>query len=263
MQTFFLTIPRLVMILTKPLSGERFLLVFKLIFLVLMTKLFHKTVSVKLVANKSPYDFNMTLHTYEDFCVIKELFVDREYEWFPTEFKTIIDLGAHIGDTALYYHAHFPEATIVAIEPGSDNFQRLVKNTEGIDNIKTVQTIVGESDGRAELHIMPGSLGNTTKADAKELSTEVVRQVTLRTLLSENGITKADLIKFDIEGSEFAVFEDIRPEAYANAYIGEIHEGEGNETLETFVSYFTPAFTIETRPTGRKGRHLFMATIKK
>src|SRR5436309_569985 len=47
-----------------------------------------------------------------------QIFIDKQYE-YPIEFipNTIIDCGANIGLTSVYYANKYPQATIIAVEP--------------------------------------------------------------------------------------------------------------------------------------------------
>jgi FkbM family methyltransferase len=45
----------------------------------------------------------------------------------------IIDAGANIGASAVYFASKIPTARIVAIEPAADNFELLKRNTAGLD----------------------------------------------------------------------------------------------------------------------------------
>src|ERR1700761_5069168 len=47
----------------------------------------------------------------------------------------IIDAGANIGAASLYFAATFPRARIIAIEPVRENYDMLVRNTQGLDVI--------------------------------------------------------------------------------------------------------------------------------
>lgn len=159
-----------------------------------------------------------------DIAVLREVFVDKEYDWCPVENpKVIIDLGAHFGDTTLYYAACFPEAKIIAVEPSPENFARLVQHTKNNPNIIPVQVAVGATDGEITLHLMPSSLGHSVIDRKGSGEAVVVPQLSLKTLFNKYDIKKADLIKFDIEGAEFDLFKSINPKEYAMAYIGEVH----------------------------------------
>lgn len=175
-----------------------------------------------------------------DIAVLREVFVDKEYEWCPTsDLKVIIDLGAHFGDTTLYYAARFPEAKIVAVEPSPENFARLVQHTKHNPNIIPVQAAIGPEDGEITLHLMPSSLGHSI-VDRKGSGEEVVvQQLSLQSLFQKNNITKADLIKFDIEGAEFDLFKSFNPKEYSNSYIGEVHYDLTSDTNINFDDFFS------------------------
>ena len=79
-----------------------------------------KDFTVKVSFNSQPITFY--LRHVMDLAVLREIFIEKEYDWFPIENpKVIIDLGAHFGDTSLYYHSRFPDAKIIAVEPSPEN----------------------------------------------------------------------------------------------------------------------------------------------
>ena len=167
------------------------------------------------------------LHQPMDLAGFRETFVDLEYKWSPSDNfypKIIVDLGAHIGDTALYYHYHYPEAQIIAVEPSPENFKRLVENTKNTPLIYPVQAAIGPENKLIKLNLLDSSLGHSV-IQRKESSKSVeVEQIDIQTLFSRYKIQKADLIKFDIEGAEFALFESIgQIDSIADNYIGELH----------------------------------------
>ena len=115
--------------------------------------------------------------------------------------RLIIDLGANIGLSAIYFTAIFPEARIICVEPGEDNYRMLVKNLDiqiKTQQIETVKAAVSLTNGRVsfedgKMHyngkVIDGILNNT---DA----------ISLPTLLDNYKIDKVGLMKIDIEGSE-------------------------------------------------------------
>ena len=168
--------------------------------------------------------FKIFLRTNADIAVLREIFLDQEYAWCPVENpKIIIDLGAHFGDTAIYYACRFPTATIYALEPSPENYERLVKHTTDFKNIVPIQAAVGSSDKMVDFNLMGSSLGHSVTKRANTLDTIAVRQISLPTLYKTYGIKSADLIKFDIEGGEFDLLSHIEVKDFTTACIGEIH----------------------------------------
>ncbi len=188
------------------------------------------------------------LRSLMDVGVLLEVFVDKEYSWCPVSNpQVIIDLGAHFGDTVLYYHALFPTAKIIAVEPSAENYERLVKHVGHIHNVTLVHAAIGQVDGEVVLHLMSNSLGHSTSNRAGSDSMITVPQLSLASLLQLNDIIKADLIKFDIEGAEFSLFNQSQPEIFANAYIGEVHNDLNDKKLPPVENWFTE-FKLSSQP---------------
>jgi FkbM family methyltransferase len=168
--------------------------------------------------------FSIFIESIVDLAALKEVFLMEEYKWSPIDDpKVIVDLGAHFGDTSLYYHLKFPKARIFAIEPAPNTFKRLLKNIEGIPEITPVQAGIAKKKGVAKLNIVPSSLGNSFKDRAETKESIEVPVHSLRSLFEDLNIPKADIIKFDIEGSEQDLFSEGTPEQFSRAYIGELH----------------------------------------
>jgi FkbM family methyltransferase len=59
----------------------------------------------------------------------------------------ILDLGANIGLTSLYFTKNWPRARILAVEPQEDNFRILLRNVNGHANIQPLKAAVAGEDG--------------------------------------------------------------------------------------------------------------------
>jgi len=53
----------------------------------------------------------------------------------PTEPKTIVDIGANIGLTSVYFANRWPKTRIIAIEPEPSNYALLLKNAQSYPQI--------------------------------------------------------------------------------------------------------------------------------
>lgn len=258
MTTLFKTIPTLAALLSGGVLSIRLILTLQFWFFYITRKFFSITHDYKIIIRFNKKTIPLFLKYPMDVAVLREIFIDKEYEWCPTEDpQVIIDLGAHFGDTALYYHARFPNARIIAVEPSPENFARLVKNTSGISNIVPVQAAVGGHDGEVMLNLVSSSLGHSIMERSSTASSVSVKMMSLETLFQTHSITKADLIKFDIEGAEFDLFAHAKPVQFANAYIGELHFDLSDVDQATFESFFTGLRTTYTSI--RTQRFLFTA----
>lgn len=167
-----------------------------------------------------------------DIGTYKQIFLSQEYK-FETNSppSLIIDAGANIGLTSIYFTNKYPNAKIIAIEPENENFKILQKNTCGYSNIQTIHAALWHQNGEIEL-FDPG-LGNwgfMTSANKKSNTQEGVirhkiRAITINKLISDQNIEKVDILKIDIEGAEKEVFSDTS--AWINkvdSMIVELHE---------------------------------------
>lgn len=116
----------------------------------------------------------------------------------------VFDLGAHLGSFSRL--ALYLEANVVAVEPNEDNFKLLERNIELGKPLKSKIELVNAAVGvegtanlmvvkeRNELHkIVPSATEQTVE----------VRSVSLDYLIQHYG--PVDLLKLDIEGSEYGV----------------------------------------------------------
>src|SRR5687768_1377938 len=84
-----------------------------------------------------------------DILVFKKIFIVREYNFkFKKEINTIIDAGANIGLSAIFFANRFPAAKIIAIEPERSNYDLLLENIKEYPNISPVLAGINNADGR-------------------------------------------------------------------------------------------------------------------
>lgn len=184
-------------------------------------------------------NFRLPLETPIDIAVLTEIFVLKEYEWKPNlSVRTILDLGAHWGDSALYYALNYPESKVYAVEPTPHAFSRLKKNAEIVSNIFPIQGALGNTTGSIKLYVSESSLGNSLTRRSITDKEILVETFSLKDLCMLAGVDKFDLIKFDIEGAERVLFLDKENLNLASAFIGEIHYDLMNLTSNDVKLYF-------------------------
>jgi FkbM family methyltransferase len=116
----------------------------------------------------------------------------------------IVDCGANIGVSVLWFSARYPEAHIIAVEPAPDNFAFLRKNTTGLD-VDLTQAGIGAADGTAWLsNPTEGEMGYITTGSVG-VEIDIVSLDTLLSSPSAAGYVPF-LLKVDIEGAEKSLF---------------------------------------------------------
>jgi len=142
-----------------------------------------------------------------DVACIEQIFLNDEYALpFALEPKTIVDAGANIGVSVLYFNKQYPAATIIAIEPDVSNFELLTRNCSGLANVicinaalwpqEGVLSIVNPAAEKWALSVEPIAVGGS----------QDVKAITVPSLLKQFQIDKVDIFKLDIEGAEKELF---------------------------------------------------------
>ena len=140
---------------------------------------------------------------------INELFFDEIYRFRARcPDPKIIDCGANVGLSVIYFKHLYPAARITAFEPDPRIFGVLEDNLRrfGFEHVTLHREAVWKEAG--ELHFVPdGGFGGRTETRGNApASATPVRAVRLRDFLAE----PVDLLKVDIEGAEAVVIADCR-----------------------------------------------------
>lgn len=151
--------------------------------------------------------------------------------------KVIIDAGANMGASALYFATRYPEATVYAIEPEPGNFELLRENCRDRKNVVPVQAALSAADGPITLR---GSVGQdyafSTARGTGEFAVEV-EGVSMQSLLMRFGIRQVDLLKLDIEGAERDIMESAHPWiGSVRAICAELHDGARPDASRCFFT---------------------------
>ncbi len=180
--------------------------------------------STKIEIGNASRLFHFRLDTV-DAAVLKQIFVEKMYDLrslqqFPqlaafAEFQQskgvrplIIDAGANIGASALYFSIGFPKGLVVAIEPERDNFALLAQNVSGL-NVTSIFGAIAACSGLATV-VDPG-LGpwayRTKSVDPNDRLSNTVPQITINQIYeSFHSDSIPFIVKIDIEGAEKDLF---------------------------------------------------------
>lgn len=119
----------------------------------------------------------------------------------------ILDCGANVGVSCLYFHQRFPRAKIIAFEPDPKIFSYLQGNmaSAGCRNIELVAKAVWSANTTLRFHSEGADAGRVEPG--MENQGIEIPAVRLRDFLNE----PVDLLKLDIEGAETEVMLDLAP----------------------------------------------------
>lgn len=175
-----------------------------------------------------------------DAAVFEQVFIQQQYACSLQALKRprlILDCGANVGYTSLYFLTRLPTAHVIAIEPDPDNFALCKKNLQQYaDRVTLVQAAVWP---RSTTLILSGQrAGNEWGLRVEPSSEGTVQAVTIPDLLHRSGFEEIDLLKMDIEGAEKAMFSEAydwldKVKAIAIELHGEAH-GFGSECTDSF-----------------------------
>ena len=172
--------------------------------------------------------------------IIREVFIYGDY-YFSTKKKdpTIIDCGANIGVSCLFYKSIYPNAQITAFEPSKRNFVSLENNVKS-NNLEYVtlvcaaaakdvgERVFWESDTRPGSSTLVDGVKEAKSKTGKHRFTEsLVRTVKLSTYV----IDTVDCLKMDIEGAESEVLHELEDAGVLHnikRIIFEFHQNESN-----------------------------------
>lgn len=138
------------------------------------------------------------------------IFERRVFDFEPqSDSPRILDCGANIGLSVVYFKQRFPQSRIVAFEPDVTLFEVLQGNVErcvGLDEIDLVQAAVWNCDQDEIAFMSEGDLSGRAVSLNQEWKQTAVRAVDLLGYLDE----PVDLLKIDIEGAELPVLRNCR-----------------------------------------------------
>jgi FkbM family methyltransferase len=147
-----------------------------------------------------------------DLDVLNAALVKKEYALeIRGEPKVIVDAGANIGLTTLYFARMYPQAKIYAIEPESENFILLQKNTRLYPNIVCIRAALWNQNGSVKLYDRhTGQWGFSVFGDNESHGHFIneIQGMTFAGFMKQYNIEHVDILKMDIEGSEKEVFTE-------------------------------------------------------
>tara|TARA_R100000027_G_scaffold67220_1_gene65115 strand:- start:12488 stop:13255 length:768 start_codon:yes stop_codon:yes gene_type:complete len=154
--------------------------------------------------------FGLDIH-FSDACTFlsggRHILQQKGYEFeSTTDRPRIIDCGANIGLSTLFFKRLYPNARITAFEADPEICALLKRNcaANGVNDVDIHAAAVWTEDGEIQFELEGGFSGKLAGADVSGGRIVTIPSVRLKPYLEE----RIDLLKVDIEGAEWAVLQD-------------------------------------------------------
>jgi len=173
----------------------------------------------------------------QDMVIFYEIFEELVYQnQLAIDDKDwIIDLGANVGFSAIYFHHYIPTyKSIICVEPSKQNIPLLSFNTKAISYLIIRKEGIDTYDGEA--NFSDSEFGHLSKVEDGKASDYIINVRTLSTLIREHDIKSIGLLKIDIEGKEEAILHDnVEWLSIVKNIVIEIHDFEFEKVLDQIM----------------------------
>ena len=184
---------------------------------------------------------------HSDLEVLTQVMLKQEYgfavQWIRNrkmqeDALRIIDAGANVGYTSLYFLSAFRRASLIAIEPDTANYKMLESNLRCCQSPSSVETLQAALLSRPGISVTIDRQGGDKKdwsfSVTPTLTSTGVSSITVGELLVRSGWEQIDILKIDIEGSEADVFSEQADLSYlqrTRLVMVEIHDDKADRKL--------------------------------
>ena len=199
---------------------------------------------------------------FSDLHVARETFGEQVYA-LPGAIRprTILDLGANIGASVIWFARRFPDAEIHAVEPDRRSLEKLRRNVAHLPRVTVHHAAVAGEDGeRTFFESQRGWASSLIAEVAREARPATVEALTLPALVRERmGRERVDLLKIDIEGAEWEMLPTLRLAERAEVVTGELHPGLLGDPAAERAAWRHGLAGLHVRFDGPEGRGHFVA----
>jgi len=155
-----------------------------------------------------------------DFHMFHRIYLRDEYRLNSVgdgRLSCVIDLGGNVG---LFSARVAPCAErVIVCEPVPENFSQLQRNTQGFSNVVALNAAVAAEPGTLRIFLprttkRSGSASAHLQAGHSPEEFHDARALSFDELLQEQKISRCDLLKLDVEGSEYEIFHSMSDSAW-------------------------------------------------
>ena len=139
--------------------------------------------------------------------LIREQFFEEEYGWLDVKNNVVVDIGASIGDTAIYFSLKGAKH-VYAFEPYPYSYNIALKNIQS-NNLKKIVSILNEGCGTEKSIIIDEKYENTVATNIKNFKVgKNIKMQNLDSIIEHFHIIDA-ILKLDCEGSEYDILLNV------------------------------------------------------
>jgi FkbM family methyltransferase len=122
--------------------------------------------------------------------------------------RLIVDGGANVGFTTVFYASKYPDAKVVAVEPDRENFELMRRNCRMFPNVLLMQGGLWNSDTHLEIENPGVASWSFRLRETPAPTPNSVKGITIRKILCQCNAAEIDILKLDIEGAEEFLFAE-------------------------------------------------------
>jgi FkbM family methyltransferase len=184
-----------------------------------------------------------------DINIFYQIFIAEELNFYKSSrpsLNRIIDLGANIGLSSIFFLSRFNSVEVVCIEPEDSNFDILNKNLGFLNNVKLLKN--GIHSNRATLFIIDPGKGKDAYYLSEIDSDDKINSIdciTINDIMELMNWIAVDLIKMDIEGAEKDVILNTQIKSWSQItkiLALEIHDFKVRNTHEEIINKLSTEF---------------------
>jgi FkbM family methyltransferase len=194
--------------------------------------------------------------------MFEEIYYKKIYE-IPHKNPRILDLGANIGMSLIWFKENYPHSSILAFEADPKIFSYLKLNTFDLSNVIIKNEAVWSEDSTLNFYSDGGDAGRVSNNVDFQEKTVSVPAKDIKSILKEHG--PFDFIKMDIEGAESIVVPECKGMlGSVKFFFCEYHSIKSDkQDLDAIISFFKEeGFRVHIQPI-TFGEQPFMTTPNK
>lgn len=136
----------------------------------------------------------------------REIFVNKVYDFScPNDSPVILDLGANIGLSVLYFKQKYPNSRIFAFEPDPVIFSYLRRNIEN-NHLANVELLNYAAWGETTtLQFLSDGADAGRIVETGSLNSVTIHALDIREFMKSRKLNHLDMLKIDVEGAEDVV----------------------------------------------------------